>query len=190
MQENKQQYPAHAKVISHLTAVLEELPDVPFYVNLHEMCKSVKATAPKAEVFRSAIINAGEGSPSLGQHTANAASCCSHVQRRHLLLASRSSTVIAGGTVCWSSEEQLSAGMHAAVAKHFLSVLHALMMQRLRPYTIKYVWAPVCCRVQGFRHPCHPAGLQNRCPLLPSVGHLTVLGAGPPCQDSRSRVLW
>ena len=59
LQENKQQYPAHAKVISHLSAVLEELPDVPLYVNLHDMCKTIKATAPKAETFRSAIINAG-----------------------------------------------------------------------------------------------------------------------------------
>ena len=59
LQENKQHYPAHAKVISHLSAVLEELPDVPLYVNLHDMCKTIKATAPKAETFRSAIINAG-----------------------------------------------------------------------------------------------------------------------------------
>lgn len=59
LQDNKQQYPAHAKVISHLSAVLEELPDVPLYVNLHDMCKTIKATAPKAETFRSAIINAG-----------------------------------------------------------------------------------------------------------------------------------
>ena len=59
LQDNKQQYPAHAKVISHLSAVLEELPDVPLYVNLHDMCKTIKATAPKAETFRSAIINGG-----------------------------------------------------------------------------------------------------------------------------------
>ena len=63
LQDNKAQYPAHNKVISHLTAVSEELVDVPLYFSLHDVCKTVKCTPPKAEVLRSALINAG--TPSL-----------------------------------------------------------------------------------------------------------------------------
>lgn len=56
---NKEQYPACNKVISHLTAVSEELVDVPLYFSLHDVCKTVKCTPPKADVLRSALINAG-----------------------------------------------------------------------------------------------------------------------------------
>ena len=62
MQDNKALYPAHQKVISHLTAVSEELVDVPLYFSLHEVCKTVRCTPPKADVLRSAIINAGDSS--------------------------------------------------------------------------------------------------------------------------------
>lgn len=60
MQDNRQLYPACNKVISHLTAVSEELVDVPLYFSLHDVCKTVKCTPPKADVLRSALINAGE----------------------------------------------------------------------------------------------------------------------------------
>ncbi|KAL3144470.1 hypothetical protein ABBQ32_004211 [Trebouxia sp. C0010 RCD-2024] len=59
VQDNRQQYPACNKVISHLTAVSEELVDVPLYFSLHDVCKTVKCTPPKADVLRSALINAG-----------------------------------------------------------------------------------------------------------------------------------
>ncbi len=62
MQANKELYPASNKVISHLTAVSEELVDVPLYFSLHDVCKTVKCTPPKADVLRSALINAGEPS--------------------------------------------------------------------------------------------------------------------------------
>ena len=65
MQANKEQYPACNKVISHLTAVSEELVDVPLYFSLHDVCKTVKCTPPKADVLRSALINAGELSASV-----------------------------------------------------------------------------------------------------------------------------
>lgn len=42
-----------------LTQAAEELPDAPLYYDLHDLCKTVKSTPPKMEVFRSAIINAG-----------------------------------------------------------------------------------------------------------------------------------
>ena len=60
LQDNRHLYPACNKVISHLTAVSEELVDVPLYFSLHDVCKTVKCTPPKADVLRSALINAGE----------------------------------------------------------------------------------------------------------------------------------
>ena len=60
MQTEPQRYPAHAKVASILTAVNEELHDVPLYYNLHDLCKTVHCSPPAADVFRSAIVNAGD----------------------------------------------------------------------------------------------------------------------------------
>jgi tRNA (guanine26-N2/guanine27-N2)-dimethyltransferase len=42
-----------------LTQAADELPDAPLYYNLHDLCKTLKCTPPKTELFRSAIINAG-----------------------------------------------------------------------------------------------------------------------------------
>ena len=42
-----------------LTNCLEELHDVPLYVDLHSACKTLKATVPRHGVFKSALINAG-----------------------------------------------------------------------------------------------------------------------------------
>lgn len=33
---------------------------MPLYFSLHDVCKTVKCTPPKADVLRSALINAGE----------------------------------------------------------------------------------------------------------------------------------
>jgi tRNA G26 N,N-dimethylase Trm1 len=35
-----------------LNMVVEELPDAPLYYNLHDMCKTVKATPMKMDIFR------------------------------------------------------------------------------------------------------------------------------------------
>ena len=51
--------PAYSKLHSILTAVSEELPDAPLYFNLHDMCKTLRSAAPKADVFKSALVNAG-----------------------------------------------------------------------------------------------------------------------------------
>jgi len=75
LQANKELYPACNKVISHLTAVSEELVDVPLYFSLHDVCKTVKCTPPKADVLRSALINAGETSVS-------APVCIRHVSKQ------------------------------------------------------------------------------------------------------------
>ncbi len=42
-----------------LAMALEELPDAPLYYNLHDVAKSVKLSAPPADTFRSALVNAG-----------------------------------------------------------------------------------------------------------------------------------
>lgn len=39
--------------------VQEELPDVPLYYSLHDMCRTVKCQPCKRDQFMSAIINAG-----------------------------------------------------------------------------------------------------------------------------------
>lgn len=37
----------------------EELPDAPLYYNLHDVAKTIRTTAPSADTFRSALVNAG-----------------------------------------------------------------------------------------------------------------------------------
>lgn len=39
--------------------VLQELPDVPLFLSLHNLCATLKCTSPSAVIFRSAVINAG-----------------------------------------------------------------------------------------------------------------------------------
>lgn len=55
----KDRYPAFDKVHSLLTAVSEELLDVPLFVSLHSLCATLKCTSPSAALFRSAVANAG-----------------------------------------------------------------------------------------------------------------------------------
>ena len=37
----------------------QELPDVPLFLSLHNLCATLKCTSPSAVIFRSAVINAG-----------------------------------------------------------------------------------------------------------------------------------
>ena len=60
VQGEPSRYPAQAKLASILNAVKEELIDVPLYYNLHDLCKTVHCSPPPADLFRSAIVNAGE----------------------------------------------------------------------------------------------------------------------------------
>uniref|UniRef100_A0A1D1Z3F1 tRNA (guanine(26)-N(2))-dimethyltransferase n=1 Tax=Anthurium amnicola TaxID=1678845 RepID=A0A1D1Z3F1_9ARAE len=55
----KKCYPAYDKISSVLTTISEELPDVPLFVSLHNLCATLKCTSPSAVIFRSAVINAG-----------------------------------------------------------------------------------------------------------------------------------
>lgn len=38
---------------------MQELPDVPLFLSLHNLCSTLKCTSPSAVMFRSAVINAG-----------------------------------------------------------------------------------------------------------------------------------
>lgn len=38
---------------------LQELPDMPLFLSLHNLCATLKCTSPSAVIFRSAVINAG-----------------------------------------------------------------------------------------------------------------------------------
>ena len=59
-QANAGSYPAQAKLKSILTNVLEELPDAPLYYSVHELSKTLKTNPPAQDLFRSALVNAGE----------------------------------------------------------------------------------------------------------------------------------
>ncbi|KAM0004918.1 putative tRNA (guanine(26)-N(2))-dimethyltransferase [Helianthus debilis subsp. tardiflorus] len=55
----KIRYPAFDKISAVLTTISEELPDVPLFLSLHNLCGTLKCTSPSAVIFRSAVINAG-----------------------------------------------------------------------------------------------------------------------------------
>ncbi|KAJ6402574.1 hypothetical protein OIU84_014637 [Salix udensis] len=55
----KDQYPAYDRISAVLTTISEELPDVPLFLSLHNLCATLKCTSPSAVIFRSAVINAG-----------------------------------------------------------------------------------------------------------------------------------
>ncbi|XP_059293841.1 tRNA (guanine(26)-N(2))-dimethyltransferase 1-like isoform X1 [Lycium ferocissimum] len=55
----KERYPAYERISAVLTTVSEELPDIPLFLSLHNLCATLKCTSPSAVIFRSAVINAG-----------------------------------------------------------------------------------------------------------------------------------
>ncbi|XP_057972036.1 tRNA (guanine(26)-N(2))-dimethyltransferase 2 [Malania oleifera] len=55
----KDRYPAFDRISAVLTTISEELPDIPLFVSLHNLCATLKCTSPSAVIFRSAVINAG-----------------------------------------------------------------------------------------------------------------------------------
>ncbi|XP_031492718.1 probable tRNA (guanine(26)-N(2))-dimethyltransferase 2 isoform X1 [Nymphaea colorata] len=55
----KDRYPAYERISAVLTAISEELLDVPLYVSLHSLSATLKCESPSAVMFRSAVMNAG-----------------------------------------------------------------------------------------------------------------------------------
>ena len=52
-------YASYAKLRALLVLASEEVPDAPLYYNLHDLSKTIRVTAPPADAFRSALVNAG-----------------------------------------------------------------------------------------------------------------------------------
>lgn len=59
LKESNKRYPAFDKVHGVVTAISEELLEVPLYLSLHSLCSTLKCTSPSASLFRYAIANAG-----------------------------------------------------------------------------------------------------------------------------------
>ncbi|GLT61976.1 hypothetical protein SLA2020_346460 [Shorea laevis] len=59
MKSMKDCYPAYDRISAVLTTISEELPDIPLFLSLHNLCATLKCTSPSAVIFRSAVINAG-----------------------------------------------------------------------------------------------------------------------------------
>ncbi|KAL0921842.1 hypothetical protein M5K25_008955 [Dendrobium thyrsiflorum] len=55
----KERYPAYDRISSVLTAISEELSDVPLFLSLHNLCRTLKCTTPPSAAFQSVVINAG-----------------------------------------------------------------------------------------------------------------------------------
>lgn len=55
----RDRYPAFDRISAVLTTISEELPDVPLFLSLHNLCSTLKCTSPSALIFRSAVLNAG-----------------------------------------------------------------------------------------------------------------------------------
>ncbi|KAI4366843.1 hypothetical protein MLD38_022659 [Melastoma candidum] len=55
----RDRYPAYDRISAVLTTISEELPDIPLFLSLHNLCSTLKCTSPSAVIFRSAVINAG-----------------------------------------------------------------------------------------------------------------------------------
>eukprot|EP00250_Pteridium_aquilinum_P020998 c25007_g2_i1 orf=528-2297(-) len=56
---DRKRYPAFDKVHGVVTAISEELLEVPLYLSLHSLCSTLKCTSPSASLFRYAVVNAG-----------------------------------------------------------------------------------------------------------------------------------
>ncbi len=59
VRSKKESFAAFDKIQGLLTMCIEEIPDAPLYLNLHDICKTLRSTPMRHETFRSALINAG-----------------------------------------------------------------------------------------------------------------------------------
>lgn len=55
----KERYPAYDKICSVLTAISEELSDVPLFLSLHNLCSTLKCPIPSSSAFQCVVNNAG-----------------------------------------------------------------------------------------------------------------------------------
>jgi tRNA (guanine26-N2/guanine27-N2)-dimethyltransferase len=59
LERDKSRYAQYARIRGLMVEARDELPDVPLYYDLHDVCKTLKCQSPKMEVMKSALINAG-----------------------------------------------------------------------------------------------------------------------------------
>lgn len=59
IRSKRERFAAFDKIQGLLTTCIEEIPDSPLYLNLHDICKTLRSTPMRHETFRSALINAG-----------------------------------------------------------------------------------------------------------------------------------
>ncbi|KNA04005.1 hypothetical protein SOVF_203710 [Spinacia oleracea] len=147
----KDRYPAYNRIIAVLTTVSEELPDVPLFLCLHNLCGTLKCTSPSAVIFRSAVLNAGyrisgtHASP-LGLKTDAPMSVIWDIMRcwvkNHPV---KPQPADQSGTVILSKEPELQANFTRAVAS--LSKAQAKKVARFLPNPERY-WGP---KVRGGR---------------------------------------
>lgn len=52
-------FAASQRLIGLLTSCAEEIHDSPLYLALHDVCRTLKCSSPRAEIFKSALLNAG-----------------------------------------------------------------------------------------------------------------------------------
>ncbi|XP_021739408.1 probable tRNA (guanine(26)-N(2))-dimethyltransferase 1 isoform X1 [Chenopodium quinoa] len=147
----KDRYPAYDKIVAVLTTVSEELPDVPLFLCLHNLCGTLKCTSPAAVIFRSAVLNAGyrisgtHASP-LGLKTDAPMSVIWDIMRcwvkNHPV---KPQPADQSGTVILSKEPEIQANFTRAVAS--LSKAQAKKVARFLPNPERY-WGP---KVRGGR---------------------------------------
>ncbi|XP_010694111.2 tRNA (guanine(26)-N(2))-dimethyltransferase 2 isoform X2 [Beta vulgaris subsp. vulgaris] len=138
-------YPAYNRIVAVLTTVSEELPDVPLFLCLHNLCGTLKCTSPSAVILRSAVLNAGyrisgtHASP-LGLKTDAPMSVIWDIMRcwvkQHPV---KSQSADQPGTVILSKEPELQANFTRAVAS--LSKAQAKKVARFLPNPERY-WGP------------------------------------------------
>ncbi|CAO2817305.1 unnamed protein product [Amaranthus hypochondriacus] len=141
----KDRYPAYDRIVALLTTISEELPDVPLFLCLHNLCGTLKCTSPSAVIFRSAVLNAGyrisgtHASP-LGLKTDAPMSVIWDIMRcwvkNHPV---KPQPADQSGTVILSKEPELQANFTRAVAS--LSKAQAKKIARFLPNPERH-WGP------------------------------------------------
>ncbi|XP_057524111.1 tRNA (guanine(26)-N(2))-dimethyltransferase 2-like [Amaranthus tricolor] len=141
----KDRYPAYDRIVALLTTISEELPDVPLFLCLHNLCGTLKCTSPSAVIFRSAVLNAGyrisgtHASP-LGLKTDAPMSVVWDIMRcwvkNHPV---KPQPADQSGTVILSKEPELQANFTRAVAS--LSKAQAKKIARFLPNPERH-WGP------------------------------------------------
>lgn len=193
-----------AKIRGLLLSVAAELPDAPLYYDLHDVCRTVRCTAPKSDVFKSALVNAGyrcaEVVVGAGGQVAGvdwrSTKARRAVAHRHACGPSSLDLYIRGGEVLGKgSDNGRRHGRREGLPRErpfdgqctpssLAPSLSYPVAQAVLPSSIRAkrsVPAPHAPYPQGVRQPRQPAGGEDRRAARRGVGRGALLGA----QDGR-----